>query len=107
MKTSQECTTLGEYRTTVLAQPQVEVARRAKCQQGWITQVECGHLPRPWNRDRLLKAYELDGEEFERLVLNVKKVKALKEAETLPLWDFAVGEGQVEEIQTRKEVRIA
>ena len=84
-----ECVTLGEYRREVLQQPQTEIARRAKCAQGWISQVELGHLPAPWRRDVLLKAYELTDapEQFERLVLAAAKSKELKKplSETHPL----------------------
>lgn len=86
---SAKCQTLKEYRETVLELPQAEVARRAKCQQAWVSFVERGHLPRAWNREGLLKAYELEKrpEEFKRLVLNAKKVEALQKpmSETEPL----------------------
>jgi hypothetical protein len=90
MKTnSKECATLSEYRVEVLRKPQSEVARNAGCCQGWISQVERGHMPRPWNRAKLLAAYRLaDSEvEFERLVANAARISALQKpiSETEPL----------------------
>lgn len=75
-----ECATLGEYRREILQLPQHEVARRAKCQQGWISQVELGRLPRTWNREELLKAYELEArpQEFERMILTAARMKAMQ-----------------------------
>jgi len=80
-RTSQECSTLREYREQVLRLPQTEVARRAKKTQAWISMVErTGHLPRPWNREPLLKAYELmdSEEELVRLIENTARTAALR-----------------------------
>ncbi len=78
--TLQDCATLREYREQVLRVPQAHVARIAGFAQAWISRVERGHLPRPWNRDRLLQAYKLEQneDEFLRLVNNAKKMAALK-----------------------------
>jgi len=82
--------TLAEWREGALRMPQAEVARKAGCKQGWISQVERGHLPRSWNRDKLLMAYGLVGKEaeFERMILAAAKLKALSTpaAEDTPLF---------------------
>jgi len=86
----EECLTLGEYRREVLRQPQTSIARAANCAQGWISQVELGHLPAPWRREQLMRAYRLDRKpgEFERLVLGATRTEALKTpvAKTEPLF---------------------
>lgn len=108
MKTkSEECLTLREYREEVLGMPQTDVARAAKCHQAWVSHVEGGHLPRRWKWDNLLKAYRLEPAEFSRLVKGAKAVKALKQADTLPLWEFAKVEGSVEQLVASREVRSA
>lgn len=66
--------TLREYREQVLKLPQHEIARIAGCKQGWVSSVERGHLPRPWNRKQLVAAYRLPDEKaFIRLVKNANK----------------------------------
>lgn len=91
-RTAEECRTLRQYRERVLRMTQREVARAAGCQQGWISQVERGHLPRTWHRAALLRAYRLEQDEdaFERMVLASKKGGF-----ELPLWQYADVDGQV------------
>lgn len=101
--TSQECITLGEYRREVMKVPQRQIAKDAKCSQGWVTQIECGHLPQPWNRAVLLSAYELDEPEFIRLVQGANKTKAITQpiSEDMPLFSMA------EEQLVKEIVRLA
>lgn len=86
-----QCQTLREYRENILALPQAEVARRAKCKAAWVSFIERGHLPRAWNREALLKAYELSGAEFVRMVTNAAKLNAIQKpiSETEPLMGCA------------------
>jgi predicted transcriptional regulator len=88
MKTkSKECQTLQEYRTQVLAMPQVDVARRAGVSQARISAIERGHLPRRWNWKPFVSAYAITDQEFERLVNTAARLNALKKpiSETEPL----------------------
>jgi transcriptional regulator with XRE-family HTH domain len=84
---------LARYRRDVLGLRQSELAEMAHCQQAWISQVECGHLPEAWSRADLLKAYRLKETRFVRLVLLARKEAALQGplSEDMPL--FAVAEG--------------
>lgn len=86
---SKQITPLAKYRIEVLGMKQSEVAEKAGCQQAWISQVERGHLPKPWERDALLKAYGLQKREsyFVKLVTDAKKMQALQKPvlETEPL----------------------
>lgn len=90
------CLTIGEYRLTVLRCRQNDVALRAQCKQSWVSQIESGHLPKPWNRKAILRAYGLERWEadFERMVTNAKKMNALAKpiAETEPL--LATGQAE-------------
>ena len=94
-----ECATLREYRREILKVPQAEIAHNAKCHPAWISQVELGHLPQPWRRDALLKAYELTDQpqEFERMVLGAKRLRAMKKpiSETEPLLASAANNARV------------
>ena len=84
-RNAKDCATLKQYRERVLRMTQREVARSAGCQQGWISQVERGHLPRTWHRAALLRAYRLEAEEdsFERLV-----IAGRTDGFELPLWKY-------------------
>ena len=94
---ARNCQTLGEYRLTVLGLRQIDVARQARCLQGWISQIERGWIPKPWNRTRILAAYGLQRfeTEFVRMVNNAKKLSALRKpvSETEPLLALASGCG--------------
>lgn len=87
------CVTLAEFRIEVLGMKQSELALRAKCKQAWISQVESGHLPKPWSRGRLLQAYGLERweREFVRMVQGSAIEKAMLKTmdQTDPL--FALG----------------
>lgn len=77
--TSAECTTLREYRMEVLRMPQSKVAEKARCSQAWISYLErTGHTPQPWNRDMLLRAYQIEEDELVRLLKNTPAANALK-----------------------------
>lgn len=106
-----DCISLSEYRKEVLCQPQTEIARRAKCAQGWISQVERGHLPATWRRDALLKAYELESRpaEFERLVLGAAKSAELQKPidETHPLFAAAKLTAMAETSAELKTAKVA
>jgi hypothetical protein len=78
-----ECVSLAEYRECVLRLTQAEVAVTGKTSQGWISQIEQGHLPRPKQWAYLLKAYGLDripdGERhFVRLVEGARIIRAMR-----------------------------
>lgn len=107
MKTASQCVTLAEYRLEVLRAKQDDIARRARCTQAWLSQIERGHLPKPWSCDEISKAYDLEDEDFVRLVRNAKAEQELKKAETLPLWEFAQGEGEVIEQAQKTNTRSA
>ncbi|MBI5614908.1 MAG: helix-turn-helix domain-containing protein [Gammaproteobacteria bacterium] len=109
MKTSaRECLTLAEYREQVLRLSQREVAALARCKQAWISTVERGHLPKPKNWLRLLKAYRLEGDEgereFERMIRTARNLIAMRMplSEDLPLWALhgTAQAGQVTPLQT-------
>lgn len=80
MKKAEDCRTLSEYRLEVLREPQHATARRAERKQAWISQVERGHLPRPWHWAALLRGYRLEGQEdqFVRMILTAKKLAELQ-----------------------------
>jgi hypothetical protein len=108
MKTVEQCATLAEYRLEVMRAKQDDIARRARCAQAWISQIERGHLPKPWSRDEISKAYDLEDEDFVRLVQNAKAVQQLKKAETLPLWKYTVSSPtQVEHIDCMEKRKCA
>ena len=69
-KSSRNCGTLSEYRREILKLRQTEIASR----------VERGHLPAPWSRQDLLRAYGLTEEEFERMVKGAAKCRDLTPA---------------------------
>ena len=102
-KSIQQCRTLSEYRQTVLREPQTKVARRARCHQAYVSRVERGHLPRPWNRDPLLNAYDLAEEEFVRMVETARLQREIRKPvpDEYPL--FAVSTNQpvpIERLET-------
>jgi predicted transcriptional regulator len=66
--TSEECRFLAEYRLEVLGLRQADIATAARCRQAWISHIEAGHLPAPWKRNAILKAYRIAESEFVRLV---------------------------------------
>lgn len=72
---SNECRYLAEYRREVLGLRQSDVAVLAKCKQAWISHVEAGHLPAPWRRGPLVRAYRLEESEFIRLVRESKNAQ--------------------------------
>lgn len=84
---------LAKYRLEHLGMKQSEVAEKAGCQQAWISQIERGHLPKPWEREALLKAYNLKNREsyFVKLVMDARKLLAMKKpiSETEPLFASA------------------
>ena len=86
-RTSRQCATLKEYREQVIGLPQSEVARRAKSHQARYSAIERGGLPRKWMWEPWLKALELNGVEFERLVRGATMAAVLKTpaAEDFPL----------------------
>lgn len=60
--------TLRAHRENILRLPQADVAKRADCKQAWISHVECGHMPRPWNRQKLAEAYGVNLDQFETML---------------------------------------
>ena len=99
-RTVQECATLKEYREQVLRMPQMEVARRAKCTQAWISLLErTGHQPRLWNLEKLLKAYELEDEQLVRLLTGSCRAAAIQKPaeEDFPLTKFQQAEAPAPE----------
>ncbi|MCW8132641.1 MAG: helix-turn-helix domain-containing protein [Planctomycetota bacterium] len=80
--TVRECVTLQEYLRQVLGTSQAEVAKRAGCDQSWVSMVFNGRLPKRGTRtwDGLVRALSLIGQEdqFTRMVQNGARVKALK-----------------------------
>lgn len=95
-KTAEQCATLREYREEVLKRRQWQIAEDAGVQQPWISQIECGHLPKAYNeaREKIVRAYQLQGHEqdFVRMVRNALRLDAMQKpiSETDPL--FAVVE---------------
>ncbi len=79
----------------MLGTSQAEVAKRACCDQSWVSTVFNGHLPKRGTRtwDGLVRALSLIGQEdqFCRMVQNGARVKALKRhvTEDFPLALFA------------------
>lgn len=93
----EKCRTLGEYREFILRATQAEIALRAHKTQGWLSQIELGHLPKPKRWGPLLKAYQLDrledGErQFVRLIEGARLMREmlLPVSEKYPL--FAISQ---------------
>lgn len=110
MKTVNQCLTLAEYRETVLREPQVKVAQRARCQQAYLSRVERGHLPRPWNRDPFLNAYGICEEDFVRMVEAARIQNALRKpvTEDFPLFAQPTRQGApLEFFSTTKQAKEA
>lgn len=103
--------TLSQWRLEALKLPQHEIARRAKSRQARISAIENGHLPRPWNQEPILKAYELEGREadFQRMVRHAGELRAIGQPidAEFPLARFAEGEGQIVDARPVRKVRFA
>jgi hypothetical protein len=102
----EECLSLAEYRECILRITQVDVARAARTSQGWVSQIELGHLPRPKQWGALLKAYGLDrlpdGERhFVRLVEGARLMRALRQpvGDEYPLFAVASSKPEVVEAE--------
>jgi hypothetical protein len=99
-------TTLADYRLRVLRVPQREIARRVKKKQGAVSTLEAGKLPRPWNWDVWMAAYEIrEPDTFRFLVEGAARAKSLAVpmAETEPL--FAGMQAQATEAVREPEER--
>ena len=101
-----ECVSLAEYRECILRITQVDIARAARTSQGWVSQIELGHLPRPKQWGALLKAYCLDrlpdGERhFVRLVEGARLMRVLRQpvGDEYPLFAVASSKPDVVEAE--------
>lgn len=95
--------TLAEYRENVLGLRQSDVALKAGCAQSWISQVERGHLPKPWNREQIMRGYGLTQKQepqFVSMIQTAKRLKALPKPmrETEPLFAAAPANADVSPI---------
>lgn len=105
---AKDCVTLHQYIRQVLGIKQAEVARRAGCDQSWVSIVFGGHLPgrdsRTWVG--LVQALSLIGQEeqFVRMVQNAARLDAMQKhiSEDFPLALFATDTegGKVVQIET-------
>lgn len=95
---AKDCVTLHQYIRQVLGIKQAEVARRACCDQSWVSIVFGGELPGRNSRTWVgfIQALSLIGQEeqFVRMVQNAARLRALKKhiSQDFPLALFAADE---------------
>lgn len=74
---------LADQRSRILGLTQEEMARRLKCSQPFLSQVECGYTT-PTNLKRWAREYRMSMKRFNGLMDNQF---------CLPLWKFAYADG--------------
>lgn len=71
---SKDCINFAEYRLEVLELKQSDLAHHCKCKQAWISKLENGHMPEPWNLEKIVNGikklgHSITKDELKRLII--------------------------------------